>query len=57
MTRYLAFLAVAVVATISFIGFQGKTTKKLAKTLFLGLKTISDTNMMCVHATLHRKLD
>ena len=27
MTRYLAFLAVAVVATISFLGFQGKTSK------------------------------
>jgi hypothetical protein len=27
MSRYLAFLAVAVVATISFLGFQGKTSK------------------------------
>ena len=27
MTRYLAFLAVAVVATISFLGFQGKVSK------------------------------
>ena len=27
MTRYLAFLAVAVVATISFLGFQGKKSK------------------------------
>lgn len=28
MSRYLAFLAVAVVATISFLGFQGKTSKE-----------------------------
>jgi hypothetical protein len=27
MSRYLAFLAVAVVATISFLGFQGKKSK------------------------------
>ena len=27
MSRYLAFLALAVVATISFLGFQGKTSK------------------------------
>ena len=27
MSRYLAFLAVAVVVTISFLGFQGKTSK------------------------------
>ena len=35
----------------------GLARAKPPKNLFLGLKTISDTNMMWVHATLHRKLD